>query len=424
MMDAAKDCNANFNKIIPELAALVDPGYGGKRSKDREIAVTEFIWEVLRHLEEDMPQLKISELLPVGSYNEGTKIVATNEFDFLAVVDELSQPGAVKVVMDDDTNLRTGTVKLKLGNEEEKAERWRKFCKRGYLRCFEAVQQGAIEDSFGRHVMMAIPKLRQNRNRNAFRQNNELTYLALNKLPKLIYYRARPVEQVAIITNALAKHPNILLTFVFDGEEVTADLCPAIRYHDVKDCFNPELCTFEKLATEVVGRGSVLLVGQEHCLFRVTYTETEVDYMKNKMHKCHKQLYILFKMIAYDFSEYKKPFSSYAVKVICIRHDLLCKNAGKENGLLQCFDEILNDLIQALSDCTLLSVFDKRLDLFSKTIPGVIDYRRKYVIPALNRISDLFHNGAIRSADELRSELQSIARSTEDGYYKKVRLIF
>ena len=415
MADLNEDYHIRFGKIVPALVASVDPGYGSKKSKDREIAVTQFMWDVLKLVEDDVPQLKVSELLRVGSYNEGTKIMATNEFDFLAVVDELSQPGVIKVVTDDDTKSRPGTVKLKLANEAAMGERWRMFCKNGYLRCFEEVRRVLDEDSFGRRVMLAIPKLEQNKNRQRFGQNNDLTYAAWHKPPKILYSRSKPPEHVAMVFDAEAKFPNILLKFVFDGEEVTADLCPAIRYNNVKDCFNPENCIYEKLSTEVINRGSILLVGQENFLFRVTYTETEVDYMKNKISTCHKYLYILLKTIAHGFTKWD-PLPSYALKTICIKHDLLCQRTEKANSLLKCFDEVLEELNRALHDGKLLSVFDKRLNIFYNNPDHRKFFRKVHVTSALNRIREYCHNTVIQSPEQLLQEIKSITKSTEKSF--------
>ena len=127
----------NFTETAKKIQSHVDPGYGLERVKDIEIAITEFIKDVTALIEETTPQLKVSEIILVGGYQEGTKIYDADEFDFLVVIEDLSKPGLFTIEKDEKSANNAGIVKLKLANEGDTNEKWKIYSDDGYLRCFE-----------------------------------------------------------------------------------------------------------------------------------------------------------------------------------------------------------------------------------------------------------------------------------------------
>ena len=405
----------NFTETAKKIQSHVDPGYGLERVKDIEIAITEFIKDVTALIAETTPQLKVSEIILFGGYQEGTKIYDADEFDFLVVMEELSKPGLFTIEKDEKSANNAGIVKLKLANEGDTNEKWKIYSDDGYLRCFEPLIFTHQRDSFGYRVIEAIPKLKQNKGRKSLRENDEIDFFRSSKEPELIYCQSRPIQHVAMIRRAVVKFPNVLLEFEFGGKSVSVDLCPAIRSTLVDQCFNPKNCFTKELADLVIDRKSILLVGQENCLFRVTYTETEVDFVKNRMKQGHKCLYILLKVIAHCFPDTWKPLPSYALKTMCIKHDLLCVTS-KNQSLLKCFDELMDLFYKAMRAQSLTSVFDKRLDLFGKADKIHRCYREKVVAEVMPQIVQMLQEGLNKPIAEFLHEMKTVIDKADRAF--------
>ena len=63
--------------------------------------------------------LSASELLKVGSFHEGTKILQPDEFDFLVVIGELSRPGVTEA---DIAESEPGYARVKIVDEATKGK--------------------------------------------------------------------------------------------------------------------------------------------------------------------------------------------------------------------------------------------------------------------------------------------------------------
>jgi len=74
------------------------------KANDREVAdmenATEAIfWRILEQVNELDSRFKTVRVLKTGSFYEGTKISQPDEFDFMAVNEELSRPGICQAVV-------------------------------------------------------------------------------------------------------------------------------------------------------------------------------------------------------------------------------------------------------------------------------------------------------------------------------------
>ena len=87
----------------------------------------------LDEVEKLEPLFRVSELIQVGSYAEGTKIFQPDEFDFLAVVDVLSKPGTV--VLKTDQKYPSGCVTVSLAASTLSSP-LSNLCENGTLECF------------------------------------------------------------------------------------------------------------------------------------------------------------------------------------------------------------------------------------------------------------------------------------------------
>lgn len=61
---------------------------------------------------------------------------------------------------------------------------------------------------------------------------------------------------------ACIQTPNFILSLVVNGHPVTVDICPAIRYNNVKEVYSMRDCDYPVLADRVLKKGTILFVNQ------------------------------------------------------------------------------------------------------------------------------------------------------------------
>lgn len=62
---------------------------------DMEAGVRQLLGVVLGHLKESCPVFEVAEIVPTGSFYEGTKLGASDEFDFILTLAKLSKPDGI-----------------------------------------------------------------------------------------------------------------------------------------------------------------------------------------------------------------------------------------------------------------------------------------------------------------------------------------
>jgi hypothetical protein len=322
-------------------------------------------------VEEINPLFKVKELIGVGSYAEGTKIIEPNEFDYLAVIDDFSKPGLLKIDQG-ESSLHEGLVKVKV-EDDNLISRCSRLCKSGHLQCFQPINFPKTgEHRFGHVFIEALLKYaKKNRLLLGFGESSPTTISSKIHLPT--------VNNISLLFMGAYYHaPNVLISFKYKGREITIDLSPAIRYFQPKDCFIVQNCAGPVFAELVLTRKSLLLIGTTNeSDFKITVTEAEVEYMKTVMKDEHKIIYILLKYITklYKDKVYSvHPFTSYMLKTVCVHHDVKCI-AGKIS-ISHCFESVIDDLMTCAQQGYVISIVDKHIHLDSGyTHPLIKDYR-------------------------------------------------
>ena len=220
-----------------------------------------YIQTLLDEVAVDRPEFKVSEILKVGSYSEDTKIITPNEFDFLAVIDELSKPDVVKVIAKDNipgSKPCAGVVNVTI--KDEYADKWTKYCTNGRLNCFQMSSINVSFDNnrvtFGNIVINTIRKLAKIEGRRTIKLDQNLDFI--DDCPG---YHCTLSENDKITLKCVeVRHPNMLMKFATEDAYICVDVCPAIRVHAISDCFSPSDCLFPELAESIMNRGPVLLV--------------------------------------------------------------------------------------------------------------------------------------------------------------------
>lgn len=353
-----------------------------KCEKAEKIQKAVYIWlkYFLREVGKIEPLFRVSELLQVGSYAEGTKISKPDEFDFLAVIDVLSQPGTV--IVERKSELVPGCVSVSLAQEFLNTP-LNKLCINGTVQCFQSEPLSASFQGpkrFGTTFINAIYRkcfeTQKQIREECYDHNKQSTGRLTMFTPVDIHFGSagwlEAVDGVGLKLHLVEyKTPNVLIVFLFEGLEISVDLTPAIRYQRIDDCVERENCASPKLMKAVSNHGSVLLVGNRESQtgFRVTVTECEVLYMKNILNTGHKLLYIFLKYLCtfFDQKPHTWQFSSYMLKTVCIHHDTKCQSAT--GNIAECFGNILQDLTTYCTERKLPSVFNTEVNLFLKSLP-------------------------------------------------------
>ncbi|KAH3787646.1 hypothetical protein DPMN_165773 [Dreissena polymorpha] len=356
----------SFSHLVEQKVLSLRRNIISERAEQIAEVVYRSVYVILEKVRELEPRFTVSEILKVGSYFEGTKINEIDEFDFLVVIKELSKPGAIHINKEPDVSFKgaiysgPGLVQIKLQDDDLKIK-WGKYVVDDYLTCF---QQGSLDyekrDLFGTFVLESIKKIAKSQ--------HEFKDALYNPETDIEFYgggltlpSVSDSEQV-ILKSAEIKHPNTVLMLEYDGSVISVDLSPAIRYCPVEDCFEAGDCVDERLAATVIDRGSILLVAKRGNAFRITFTETEVEYMRDKIHGVHKLIYMYLKYIKCLYAKMKpgfQPFSSYVLKMFCIHHDINC--TIKTKIVSKCLDEVLDLMAEYCENDELPNVFNKRL---------------------------------------------------------------
>ncbi|KAH3816104.1 uncharacterized protein LOC127881946 [Dreissena polymorpha] len=184
------------------------------------------------------------------------------------------------------------------------------------------------------------------------------------------------------------REPNtelILLWTTHDrGEsfQISVDVSPAIRCHNIEDAVTIEDCLDENIFREVCDHGSFLLTSgrrdASHAspskCFRISLTEVEVKIML-KLTPKHK---ICYRVLKFFFTEICKTLSvrgfiyfglsSYCLKTAVLHHLRSCSNTNQET-IHSCMESVVLFLLDALSNDmhqrpVLPSIFIKDHNLF------------------------------------------------------------
>ncbi|XP_078346122.1 cyclic GMP-AMP synthase-like receptor [Oculina patagonica] len=89
-------CAGRDSSISTHLAEVGRPLEQGGENQEIQVAVEKFVSDLLKCVGK-LEGRFINKVIPSGSFYEGTKVTAPNEFDFMAEIQVLSFPGACKV---------------------------------------------------------------------------------------------------------------------------------------------------------------------------------------------------------------------------------------------------------------------------------------------------------------------------------------
>ena len=300
---------------------------------------------------------KVSELIPVGSYAEGTKIIQPDEFDYLAVIEEFSKPDVITIVAD-ERNIQRGLVKVVVDDENLKSK-CRGLCKDGHLKCFQPVNFPAVTEKRFGHILIETLWTFVRCSKRKGPTTGSPTDIKCNVLLPAVNNMSLNFK------GAYFRAPNVLIEFEYKSCEVTVDVSPAIRYHKIQDCFRENECAGPAFAELVLSRQSLLLVGTDFGSdFKVTVTEAEVEYIQRVMKPEHKIIYIFLKYIVKLYKERAHllcTFSSYMMKTVCIHHDIKCKK--NKRTIKDCFKTILDDLNSCAQQSFVISIVNRHIHI-------------------------------------------------------------
>ncbi|XP_053380534.1 uncharacterized protein LOC123556475 [Mercenaria mercenaria] len=314
-------------------------------TSDESMSIGDAIYSHLRNfldkLGDAYPSCKVSELIKVGSFHKGTKIYFADEFDFIAVLSELSKPGTFVVESSCDdggrVNIRFNDdctdlvhVNEHWDNDELQEQQATKITEKVCTRLYNTVMTDrksirliSIYDHHDRAEWMALPSV------------------------KGVELSVRFSE---------ARSPNMVWEFLYKDRIISVDITLAVRYSNIKELFAPENATVPEVGKAILQRGSVLLVAYRDG-FRLTITETEVEYVRKRLAIRHIHLYLYLKYFNYKYGEYASlkrigclPFSSYMLKTMCIYHDLRCNKDKEKITNETCLRDIVDIMEESLSE--------------------------------------------------------------------------
>ena len=106
-----------FHRFVEAKVAAVQKQTNNDKAMTIQTAIAKLLKDILEEVEKLEPLFRVAELIQVGSYAEGTKIIQADEFDFLAVIEALSLEGTV-VLENNEDGLVTALLDQGLLNTE------------------------------------------------------------------------------------------------------------------------------------------------------------------------------------------------------------------------------------------------------------------------------------------------------------------
>ena len=354
-----------FHRFVEAKVAAVQKQTNNDKAMTIQTAIAKLLKDILKEVEKLEPLFRVAELIQVGSYAEGTKIIQADEFDFLAVIEALSLEGTV-VLENNEDGLVSALLDQGLLNTE-----LARLYEEGVLKCFQAPSMAASfsgPERFGKLFVKAV--------RNAYkggtfpRRGGGLHVFTVMTPESIVIGGGLEVSSIngspLILKEVQCRLPNILLEFMYEGIPISVDLSPAIRYHKIDDCIDSTKCVNPELMRAFQNYGSLLLVGSHtEGRYRITVTESEVKYMQGIISRGHKLLYIFLKYMCHRFTKTsnREPFSSYMLKQICLRHDAECLSGTEP--LSGCVAKIIEHFRQCCREMRLSSVLNNGGNLFN-----------------------------------------------------------
>ncbi|XP_060574787.1 uncharacterized protein LOC132732393 [Ruditapes philippinarum] len=363
MTESQFEDNLKFSLLIEGVVKKAQIETKNKYSETLCVVIRFYINTWLHEVEQINPLYKVSELIPVGSYAEGTKIIQADEFDYLAVIEELSKPDVIKIDAS-ESDINHSLVKVAVANEKLKLK-WSGLCKDGHLQCFQPINfPKENENRFGHVVIETLWKFVKN-SQQIGRTTGSPTDIDCKILLRTLN------EMSLCFTGALFRAPNVIFSFEYGNRNISVDVSPAIRYHKIHDCFRVDDCAGPKFAELALCRKSLLLVGTlSESYFKVTVTEAEVEYILTVMKPEHKIIYVFLKYVNKLFTEKLQypsyiTLTSYTLKTVCIHHDVKC--AKNERSIKECLKSVMNDLNVSLEQYFVASIVNKNINLVKST---------------------------------------------------------
>jgi hypothetical protein len=357
MAESAFEDDLKFSLLVEGVVRKVQTETTNERSEIIRDVTMFHINTWLDQVEQINPLYKVSELIPVGSYAEGTKIIHADEFDYLAVIEELSKPDVIEIDTS-ESDINKGLVKVILADEESKLK-WSGLCKDGHLKCFQPIDFPVLgEKRFGHVVIDSVWKFIRN-----LKQKGPLSRApTVIDICKILLPAVNGVS--LLFTGADFRAPNVILNFEDENRKVSVDVSPAIRYHKIHDCFKVEDCSCPQFAELILLRKSLLFVGTEsESDFKVTVTEAEVEFILTVMKPEHKIIYVFLKYIVKLYERVlMETFTSYMMKTVCIHHDIKCEK--DDISIKDCLQLVMNDLNVCRQQSFVISIVNKHIHLF------------------------------------------------------------
>ena len=375
---------------------------------DIESAVVQVCYRILEEVYELDNRFKTSRVLKTGSFYDGTKIRKPNEFDLMAVNEELSRPGLCKAVRECPDAAGFAHVLIE---DKSVSDRWKGLTySRGDGRLYIVPydQYGSVQVRFGEMVTNAYECL-------CSRQRQRTISTSTGTL-KMIQGGTNPVRPGCCIrlcwwpSSADAYNPlyiEVDLTFAVEVE-VENDresarnslylLVPAWCYECQERCGHNNITLCWKRSFSLIEKQMFEEMGHQH------------------IHKrCNRVLKYLKDMFYLDTDPFQ--ISSYVIKTLVLRHEERYKEK-QHKCLEKCVLRILHDLVHCCREKELQSLHNAKCNIFANVGKRELIATEKairLVIAALRQICErrIFTISACkkrlrydmkRLVDELRNE--------------------
>ena len=297
------DSVSNLNLFYRTLHEIItDFRMSREELNDIQEAVEEIVWQYADTVATIEPRFKAKSIHGVGSFYEGTKILKIDEFDFLYIIDELSNDALIEMEKIQVEDVLGVAVRIK-NVDHFKDSKW-------------LLDTDGNGDSY-LSMLNFLPAKAAFYIKSPHESFSDVLSRAAESFRSQSLSSKKSSGTLSLMGQELKAGPNVELWFEwqsFKGDwfGLKADITPVIRGANLPDMISEEECEHIPYLTQLHTTGSYLVMPSKfrHMMmpytFSPTFTETERDLMKD-LNQSHRMAYQCLKFLLLDLYTRRNP---------------------------------------------------------------------------------------------------------------------
>lgn len=297
------------------------------------------------------PRFAVKDLLKIGSFYEGHKLVTADQYDFAVVLKALKEPQILIEDLNQPLNGLNVKVFVPHDRKDDFTEQWKDAVHESYL-------LGLKKGKFGQEGLLNL-FLKNVRKTAAFCKPIETQFGTITMGARSeISIEGSSVKVPLKLTKTWHSVREMKRIENLSTEDISVNMTPAIKWNNVKDFIFPHDSIDPEIYESVVRVGYFLVIPCHNGHFRKIFAESEVMLMKSLPER-HQRAFRIIKYIinGYKRSEYNgdfqsfqfKLFDTFTLKMMMLANQRSCPCFSYTDfELFDCVNHILQEILRSL----------------------------------------------------------------------------